>query len=126
MKCIGKTSFVNLTSGEVRIEETPEELVSRFLGGRGLNMSYLYSLLEPNVDPFSPENPLIFGAGLLTGTAAPSSSRFNVSAKSPETVILGDANCGHRFRPRKRISGVDRRVIVVSSPPPAYLYLKVG
>jgi len=121
-----KTAFIDLSSGSVRIEETPGRLVERFLGGRGLNMFYLYSLLEPGIDPFSAENPLIFGAGLLTGTAAPSSSRFNVSAKSPETYILGDANCGHRFGPRMRFSGFDRLVITGKAPAPSYIYLNEG
>jgi aldehyde:ferredoxin oxidoreductase len=126
MKCIGNTAFIDLGSGDVRIEETPVELVRRFLGGRGLNMFYLHSLLEPGTDPFSGENPLIFGAGLLTGTGAPSSSRFNVSAKSPETYILGDANCGHRFGPWMRFSGFDRLVITGRSAVPVYIHLDEG
>jgi aldehyde:ferredoxin oxidoreductase len=126
MDCIGKTAFIDLTKGDVRVEDTPVELVKRFLGGRGLNMFYLYDLLEPGIDPFDDGNPLVFGAGLLTGTQAPSSSRFNVSAKSPETFILGDANCGHQFGPRMRFSGFDRLVITGTSPAPAYLYLKDG
>lgn len=126
MKCIGNTAFIDLDSGDVRIEETPVELVRRFLGGRGLNMFYLHSLLEPGIDPFDGANPLIFGAGLLTGTAAPSSSRFNVSAKSPESYILGDANCGHRFGPRMRFSGFDRLVITGRAAVPVYLHLDDG
>ena len=39
-------AFVNLTSAETRVLETPEALTRAFLGGRGLNMLYLTALLR--------------------------------------------------------------------------------
>src|SRR5665811_1666585 len=83
MKSLGNTALVDLTAGTVEVAPTPDHLVRAFLGGRGLNMFYLYSLLRADVDALSPANPLIFGCGLLTGLPAPSSGRMNISAKSP-------------------------------------------
>ena len=94
----GKVLFVDLTTQKFHEEEVSEILIRKFLGGRGMNMYYLYKMLPPDTDPLAPENPLIMGLGILTGTKAPSSARFNISAKSPETLILGDSNIGDGCR----------------------------
>lgn len=127
------TNFVDvdLSNERYALRETPEKSVRAFLGGRGLNMLFLARLLREaggaaKVDPFGPENPLIFGAGLLTGTIAPNAARFNVSAKSPETLGLGDANCGGFFAAAMRRSGFDRIVIRSCAQEPIYLYLEDG
>lgn len=120
------TARVDLSSGEVSVEATPRRLVEGYLGGRGLNGRFLLTLLKPGADPLGPENPLIFGAGLLTGTLAPSSSRFNVTAKSPESLVLGDANCGGFFGPALRRAGLDRLVILGRANAPCYLLVEDG
>ncbi|MDA8211545.1 MAG: aldehyde ferredoxin oxidoreductase family protein [Clostridia bacterium] len=122
----GKLALVNLSSGEVTITCTPQQLVEKYLGGRGLNMYYLHKLLKPGVDPLSSDNVLIIGAGLLTGTLAPNSSRINITAKSPESGILGDANMGGFFGAEMRLAGFDRLIILGKAPAPVYLYLEDG
>jgi aldehyde:ferredoxin oxidoreductase len=76
------------------------------------------------ISPFSVENPLIFGAGMLTGTTSPNAARFNVSAKSPETLGLGDSNCGGFFASAMRRAGFDRLVILGQAEQPCYLLLE--
>ncbi len=125
------TAIINLTTGDVRVTQTPPELVRAYLGGRGLNMAYLRHYLrragDPRqVDPLGPENPLIFGAGLVTGTIAPNAARFNVSARSPESGILGDANCGGFFAAAMRKAGFDRLVILGRAQRPSYIFLEDG
>ena len=80
-------------------------------------------MIKPGIDPFSPDNVLIFGTGFLTGTLVPNSSRFNVSAKSPESGILGDSNCGGYFAAELRYAGFDRIIIKGKSKKPCYLYV---
>jgi len=119
-----RAAIVDLTEGSVRYEDTPPDVVRDYLGGRGLNIAYLHKMLKPGIDPLSPDNILIFGAGALTGTGCPNSSRFNVSSKSPESNILGDANCGGFFGPMLRYSGIDRLIILGRASKP--VLLKVG
>lgn len=125
------TAIIDLSTGEVRITGTPEALVRAYLGGRGLNMAYLRHYLRAagdprQVDPLGPENPLIFGAGLLTGTITPNAARFNVSARSPESGILGDANCGGFFAAAMRKAGFDRLIILGRAERPSYILLEEG
>ena len=124
-------AVVDLTSGRIEIAPTSARLTRAFLGGRGLNMYYLRHYLRAAggaraVNPLGPENPLIFGAGLLTGTIAPNAARFNVSAKSPESLGLGDANCGGFFAAAMRKAGFDRLIILGKAERPCYLLIDGG
>jgi len=121
-----KLGIVDLTKEKVRVQEVPDSLRRKYLGGRGLNMHYLLKMLHGAVDPLSPDNVLLFGTGFLTGTSAPSSSRFSVSAKSPESMILGDANCGGFFGPELRYAGFDRLILLGRAKKPSYLFVNDG
>ena len=99
--------------------------ITNILGGRGMNLLELFRAI-PNpkgIDPYDPENPLIFGNGLLTGTAAPNAARFNVTALSPESKVFADANCGGFFGPAMKYAGFDRIVITGKAENPVYLLL---
>ncbi len=117
---------IDLTTRRVEVTETPPELVRKFVGGRGLNMYYLSKYLRPGTDALAPENPLILGTGLLTGTGAPNSGRHSVTTKSPESGILGDSNIGGFFGPEMRYAGFDRLLITGKADGPVYLYLEDG
>jgi aldehyde:ferredoxin oxidoreductase len=120
------TAIVNLTDGKIEYEDTPAEVVKTFLGGRGINSAYLHKMLPAKTDPLSPANVLIIGTGAMTGTGCPNSGRFNVTAKSPESMILGDANCGGFFAPKLRQSGIDRIILTGKAPKPVYLVVEDG
>ena len=125
MELVRNTAYVDLSSSSIKIVKTPEEDVINFLGGRGINLLELYRQI-PNpreVDPFDPKNPLIFGNGLLTGTAAPNAARFNVTALSPESKVFADANCGGFFGPAMKYAGFDRVIITGKAKNPVYLLL---
>jgi aldehyde:ferredoxin oxidoreductase len=123
------TTDIDLTTGEAETRSVPEPAVRSLLGGRGLNMLELGRALRRaggagGVDPLGPDNPLVFGAGMLTGTIAPNAARFNVSAKSPETLGLGDANAGGFFAAAMRKAGFDRLVIRGRAAAPSVLLLE--
>jgi len=118
----GKILKVNLTHGNVEKEDLGEEL-HKYLGGRGLNISKLFGLVDQDTDPLSAQNPLLFSAGPLAGTLFPGGARFNVSAKSPHTGILGDANAGGFFGPELKFAGYDQLIISGSSDQPVYLLI---
>jgi aldehyde:ferredoxin oxidoreductase len=125
------TAHLDLSTGRLELQPVAQTAVRALLGGRGLNMLELTRHLRraggpAQVDPFGPENPLIIGAGMLTGTIAPNAARFNVSAKSPETLGLGDANCGGFFAAAMRKAGFDRLIIQGQAAAPSYLLLEDG
>lgn len=122
----GKVLQVDLSTGEIKTEDLPQELLVNYLGGRGLNMHSLYDQVPPQVDPLGPDNKLFIGVGPLTGTLFPGSARVNFSAKSPQTGILGDSNAGGFFGPELKFAGFDQVVIKGKAEKPVYLHIKDG
>ncbi len=119
-------AFIDLSTRQVVVKPIPEKVRRLYLGGRGINIYLLYNYIKKGMDPFSPENPLVFGAGLLTGTLGIATSRFNISAKSPESENLGDSNSGGFFGPELRFAGFDHLFITGRSSSPVYLWIHDG
>jgi aldehyde:ferredoxin oxidoreductase len=113
---------IDLSSGKVgKVPLSSEDLV-RFVGGRGLGMKLLWDRLKkPGVDPLSPENPLIFMPGPLSGFPIPAASRTCVVTKSPITSpvqsgypfasTVSYSNMGGFFGPEIRFAGYDAIVV---------------
>ena len=120
---MGKILRVDLSQGRLWEEETRLDWAQQYLGGAGLATRYLYDLAPPDIDPFGPENPLIFMTGLLTGTASASASRYSVVGHSPLTGIWGHANSGGSFGPALKFSGFDGIIVQGISPDPVYLLI---
>ena len=120
-----EVAFIDLSKNSVEIKPVPLDLRKKFLGGRGINMHFLSQSYTPQLDPFSPDNPLIFGAGLLTGTPG-FGSRMNITSKSPESGHLGDANVGGDFGAELVKSGMSHLVIKGKSKSPIYLMIRNG
>jgi len=120
----GKALRVNLTDQAYATERINEAEMRGYLGGRGFNTKRLYDEVGAGVDPMGPENKLIFGTGPLVGTMFPTASRFNVSAKSPHTGILGDSNAGGHFAPEMKFAGYDQIILEGRSRSPVYIYVK--
>jgi len=118
-----KIAKIDLTQREVKIEDLPEEIVKKYLGGRGMNMYLLAKRFHPDINPLGPENPLVFGRGYLTGTLS-LGSRMNISAISPETGHLGDANMGGDFGAELAYTGLSHLVITGKSEDPVYLSIE--
>ena len=64
--------YVDLTTGKTEVKPLNMKLAKEYIGGIGLGMKLWLDHSKAGVDPFSPENPLIFTTGPLTGTMAPS------------------------------------------------------
>ncbi|NIN00321.1 MAG: aldehyde ferredoxin oxidoreductase, partial [candidate division Zixibacteria bacterium] len=53
----------------------------------------------PLCHPLGPNNRLVFAPGIVTGTAAPTSARISVGAKSPLTKTIKESNAGSGWPP---------------------------
>jgi len=119
----GQILKVDLSTGKTETIPLNEKLIKNWLGGRGFNMRTLYDMVDESVDPRSPENPLIFGVGPVNGTHSAMGSRFNVSARSPHTGILGDSNAGGHLGAEIKYAGYDQVIITWKADKPSYLYI---
>jgi aldehyde:ferredoxin oxidoreductase len=115
---------IDLTTQTVRREPTPEAVARSYLGGRGMNIKRLWDELPAHTAGLAPGNILVIGAGPLVGTSFPGGARFNISAMSPQTGILGDGNAGGFFAPELKFAGYDQIVIQGRATHPVYLWIK--
>jgi len=119
----GRLVRVNLAAGAVTDEGLEEDLVRRFIGGKGLGAHILYGELPAGISPLDSRNLLVFAVGPLTGTLAPGGSRTVVCTKSPLTGLWLDSNCGGRFGSTLRTAGVDVLILEGAAPAPVYVLL---
>jgi benzoyl-CoA reductase subunit BamB len=79
--------------------------------------------VPPETDPFAPEVPLIFSAGLLGGTPAPGANRTAITAYSPQTLLMGYSMMGGFWAPELKYAGYDKVVFRGKSPNLVYLWI---
>ena len=119
----GKILRVNLSSESFAIEKVDAQTAKDYLGGRGWAIRYLYDEVDPQIDPLSPANKLIFATGPLTGTPAPTGNRYMVITKSPLTGALTNSNSGGVFPTEMKWTGFD--VFIFEGEAPSLVYLWV-
>ncbi len=141
---------IDLTSQTISLSPFSIKDIRYVLGGFGFNTYYLYRhLLSPNksslidshslseksifsdinskqyisdgISPLSPENILIISPGLLTGTAAPASSRLHISARSPLSGLMGSSNIGGHIGARFKSLNVASIIITGRASSLSYL-----
>lgn len=120
----GRILRINLSENKVEKQPLDKRLISKFLGGRGFNSKRVYDEIPPQVEPLSPHNKLVFAVGPLVGTSFPLGARFNVSAKSPQTGILGDSNAGGHFAAEIKFAGYDQIILEGRSPKQSYIFIE--
>ncbi|MEM3519634.1 MAG: aldehyde ferredoxin oxidoreductase family protein [Candidatus Hadarchaeales archaeon] len=122
----GKILHVDLSREKTLVEELPKDLALNYIGGNGFCARLLYDMVRPGIDPFSPENVLIFAVGPITGTSWPHSGRYEVAAKSPLTGLYGEANSGGHWGAELKFSGFDCLIIRGRAQRPVYLLIENG
>lgn len=120
---VGKALTVNLSNKKIAKKEISHRLMRQFIGGVGLGAKYLFDEVEPAIDPFSPENKVIFAPGALAGTPFPSSSRLSVVSKSPLTRLYGDSNAGGFIAVQIKQAGYDLIIFSGKSDKPVYVWI---
>lgn len=108
---MGKVIMVDLTSETVSEYPWSDQQRELYLGGKIMAARILCDHLTGKETAFSEDNWVVISTGPLTGTGAPSSARFNISALSPQTGILASSNCGGSFGFHLKKAGYDALIL---------------
>ncbi|MDA3811843.1 MAG: aldehyde ferredoxin oxidoreductase family protein [Spirochaetaceae bacterium] len=119
MKVIKGTSNkyldINLSDLSWSIYKISLEDLKAYFGGKGLAVKIYHDRFAREelkfIDPFGPENLLIFSMGVMLSTGAPCSGRFEVLTKSPLTGLLVGSSCGGYFGEACKTAGWDGVII---------------
>ncbi len=114
---------IDLSRGNVERVGTDPKLTALHLGGLGTNAKILWDRVPPETDPFSPDNVLIFSAGLLGGTPAPGANRTIITTYSPQTLLMAYSMMGGFFAPELKHAGYDKIILRGKSPSLVYIWI---
>ena len=103
------------------VEDYTESMAREHLAGFGFNIKILFTRLMQTCNPLDPENVLIITRGLLTGTAAPASSRVHLSGLSPLSGLIASSSVGGFFGAKLKTLGIMSLIITGKAPNPVYL-----
>jgi len=122
----GKVARVNLSRGKITTEKLDSKLARAFIGGRGLASKILSDEVGAAIDPLAAANKLIFSAGPLTGTAAPTGGRWMVVTKGALTDTIASSNAGGDFGPELKYAGYDMVIVEGAAKTPVMLVIDDG
>ena len=122
----GKILHVNLTTGQITVEEPPESFYRKYMGGSAMGMVYILKEVPKGADSLGPENVLTFFTSVVTGASISGQSRINVNAKSPMSGAIGDSQAGGFFPAEFKFAGYDGVVFRGKSSKPVYLAILNG
>ncbi|MHA1470246.1 MAG: aldehyde ferredoxin oxidoreductase N-terminal domain-containing protein, partial [Candidatus Asgardarchaeia archaeon] len=117
----GRILRINLSSGDIKVEDLKNGIIKEFLGGVGFATKIITSEVDPKVDPLSPNNKLVFAVGPLTGTSVFMTGRHIISAKSPLTGFWGQSDAGGFWGAELKFAGYDAIIVEGASEKPVYI-----
>jgi aldehyde:ferredoxin oxidoreductase len=122
----GRMLTVDLAIGQGEAWAPPEALYREWIGGSALAARLVWDRLGPGlaeVAPFDPANPLMVMTGPLTDSRLPGLPRFTVSARSPQTNLWAESNCGGYFGAELKFAGYDGLIVTGAAAVPSYLLI---
>jgi aldehyde:ferredoxin oxidoreductase len=120
----GSILHVDLTTGKTHTEKLNTDCAKKYIGGIGLGMRLWLDNSKPNLDPLSPENPLVLALGPISGTMFPTGGNGHAFvSKSPETLAIGEAVAHGTFGAELKRAGYDAIIITGKAEKPTYLWI---
>ena len=117
----GKVLRVNLSTGDIGIEEHDDAFYRRYGGGAGIIAHNLLSEVPPDADALGSDNNFIAAAGVLTGNPLGGSGRNAFGGKSPLTGGFGEGDVGGYFGAELKRAGWDAVIVSGVADRPVYI-----
>jgi len=120
----GRILHVDLTTGKTHTEKLNTDYAKKYIGGIGLGMRLWLDNSKPNLDPLTPENPLVLTLGPISGTMFPTGGNGHAFvSKSPETFAIGEAVAHGTFGAELKRAGYDAIILTGKAEKPTYLWI---
>ncbi|NNG00809.1 MAG: aldehyde ferredoxin oxidoreductase family protein [Desulfobacteraceae bacterium] len=119
----GRILRIDLSTSSFTIDPIGDDILRKYLGGKGLGSYLLYRYNPQGVDPLSPENCLIFTTGPSCAGSVWGSSRYGVFTKSPQTGFYSESYSGGKTPVAVDATGYDAIVIHGKADAPAVLVI---
>ncbi|MEA2060742.1 MAG: aldehyde ferredoxin oxidoreductase family protein [Thermodesulfobacteriota bacterium] len=120
---VNKILVIDLTSKTSSAFDVTRAERQLYLGGKGLGLKLLFDRLKPGIDPFDPDSLFAIMTGVLSGTGAVCSGRFEAVFKSPLTRIMAGSSCGGPLGVQLKSAGYGGILIKGKSQNPCLVYI---
>ncbi|MGD2207327.1 MAG: aldehyde ferredoxin oxidoreductase N-terminal domain-containing protein, partial [Anaerolineae bacterium] len=115
---------VDLSSGEMDVEQPGDRFFRTYFGGWGVIAHYLLKKVGAGADPLGPDNVLVFATGVATGAPVAGSGRNAIGAKPPLTGGFGESDVGGFWGAELKHAGWDAIVVTGRAAEPVYLWIQ--
>jgi aldehyde:ferredoxin oxidoreductase len=122
----GKILHIDLSTGELKVEEPDERFYRTYAGGSAMGGYYLLKHTPPGADPLGPENTLCLMVSVITGAPISGQSRVSATAKSPLSGLADESASGGFWPAELKFAGYDGIVIRGQAEHPVYLWVHDG
>ena len=121
---MGRVLMLDLSTRTAKDYPWSDRDREQYIGGKAMASKILYDNLTGTEDPLGPENIVVIATGPITGTGAPSSNRFDISALSPLTGITASSNCGGNFGHYLKKAGFDALILRGACDAPTWVEIE--
>lgn len=104
----------------------PEDILKKYIGGRGLGAKLYWDLIPSEKDPLSQDNVFMVLTGPLTGTMAPGAGKHLIVTKSPASGGWLESYSSGRIASELKFAGYDGLIITKKAKNPINVYITDG
>ncbi|MFX0083581.1 MAG: aldehyde ferredoxin oxidoreductase family protein [Candidatus Hodarchaeota archaeon] len=119
----GKLLHIDLGRESSKSLIIPEEILKKYIGGRGLGAKLYWDLISPDADPLDQSNIFIVLTGPLSGTIAPGAGKHLIVTKSPTSGGWLESYSSGRVASELKFAGYDGLIITNRAKSPISLFI---
>ncbi|MFX1394514.1 MAG: aldehyde ferredoxin oxidoreductase family protein, partial [Promethearchaeota archaeon] len=120
----GRLLHIDLSQKIYNTLSIPEEILTKYIGGRGLGAKLYWDLIMPETDPLGPNNVFMVLTGPLGGTMTLGSGKHVIVTKSPTSGGWLESYSSGRITPELKYAGYDGLIIVGKAKSPISVIIK--
>lgn len=103
-----RTLYVNVSNNEIKEKAVSDEMIDKFVGGKGFGLKLLWEGTKPETKWYDPENEIVISGGPICGITQYSGTGKAICVSiSPQTDSIMDSNVGGHFGPFSKFAGFD-------------------
>ena len=119
----GKLLHIDLGHETSKISIIPEEILKKYIGGRGLGAKLYWDLIPPETDPLGQNNVFMVLTGPLSGTMAPGAGKHLIVTKSPASGGWLESYSSGRVASELKFAGYDGLIITGKAKNPISVFI---
>lgn len=120
----GKLLHIDIGKETYKTISIPEEILKKYIGGRGLGAKLYWDLIPPKTDPLGHDNIFMVLTGPLSGTMAPGAGKHLIVTKSPATGGWLESYSSGQVASEMKYAGIDGLIITGKAKTTINVFIK--